>query len=139
VPALADPLARLAAARVAYLATVSAGGAPHVVPIVLAVDGDRILTAIDGKPKAPGRPRRLANIAANPHVAVLADHYDDGDWSRLWWVRADGVARIAEACAEREHGLASLRARYAQYRGEVALDGPLVVVEITAIRGWSMA
>jgi PPOX class probable F420-dependent enzyme len=137
VPPLADPLARLAAARVAYLATASADGTPHVVPIVLAVDGERILTAIDGKPKAARRPRRLANIAENPRVAVLAEQYDDGDWSRLWWVRADGRARIAESGAEREHGLAALRARYAQYRGQVALDGPLVVIEIDAVRGWA--
>jgi PPOX class probable F420-dependent enzyme len=138
VPPLADPLARLAAARVAYLATASAAGVPHVVPIVLALDGERIVTAIDGKPKGPGRPRRLANIAENPRVAVLADRYDDADWSRLWWVRADGRARIVEQGPERERGLAALRARYVQYRGDVALDGALVVIEIDVVRGWAM-
>ena len=31
--------------------------------------------------------RRLANIAVNPRVAVVVNHYED-DWHALWWVRA---------------------------------------------------
>ena len=82
--------ALFAAARVARLATVTPDGSPHVVPIVFAVDGDTIYTAVDGKPKRSRQLQRLANIAAHPRVTVLADRYDE-DWSQLWWVRADGV------------------------------------------------
>ena len=74
-----------AAAPVARLATVGPDGCPHLVPVVFAVDGDVVYTAVDGKPKVSLRLRRLANIAARPQVSLLVDHYDD-DWSRLWWV-----------------------------------------------------
>jgi len=94
-----------------------------------ALAGDVIHTAVDGKPKRSRRLRRLANIAANPRVSVLADHYED-DWSRLWWVRADGVARILDASPA---GLAALTERYPQYR---ATPPPGPFLEITVER-WS--
>ena len=43
--------------------TADAVGAPHVVPIVFAVDGDRVYSAVDAKPKRTRALRRLANIA----------------------------------------------------------------------------
>jgi PPOX class probable F420-dependent enzyme len=116
-------------ARVARLATVDATGAPHLVPIVFAVTGDRIHTAVDAKPKRTRALRRLANIAAEPRVSVLADHYDD-DWTQLWWVRADGTARVHDGSAE---ALAALTGRYPQYRGTPP-PGPFI--EIT-VRRWS--
>ncbi len=63
-------------------------------PIVFAVDGDTVYSAVDHKPKRTTALRRLANVAENPAVALLVDDYDDADWSRLWWVRADGIARL---------------------------------------------
>jgi len=116
-------------APVARLATVRDDGAPHLVPIVFAVDGDVIYSAVDAKPKRTRSLRRLANIAAEPRVSVLADHYAD-DWSRLWWVRADGTARVLDASPA---GLAALTARYPQYR-ETPPPGPFL--EITVER-WS--
>jgi PPOX class probable F420-dependent enzyme len=124
--------ALLRAARVARLATAGRDGAPHVVPVCFALDGDRIVTAIDHKPKRGGRLRRLANIAANPRVAVLADHYDDADWSRLWWVRADGIASILESEPD---AAAALQARYPQYRDQPPA-GPVVVIEVQRWTGW---
>jgi PPOX class probable F420-dependent enzyme len=71
-----DARARFAAARVARLATAGGDGRPHLVPVTFAVEGDTVYTAVDdAKPKATMRLRRLANIAANPAVALLADHY----------------------------------------------------------------
>ena len=128
---------RFALARVARLATVSDDGAPHLVPITFAIDGDRIVTAVDAKPKRGGRLRRLANIRANPRVSLLADEYDD-DWEKLWWVRADGEARIVEEDPELGRALALLRARYRQY-ATVALIGPAVVIEVGRWVGWSAA
>ena len=81
---------RFAAARVARLATADAAGRPHIVPITFAVDGDVVYSAVDAKPKRRTALKRLANIAANPAVALLVDHYAD-DWNELWWVRADGT------------------------------------------------
>ena len=81
----------LSAARVARLATVTAAGLPHIVPVTFAVHDGVIYTAVDAKPKSTRLLRRLDNIRHNPGVAVLADHYED-DWAALWWVRADGSA-----------------------------------------------
>ena len=106
---------RLGAARVARLATVSATGQPHLVPVTFAVDGDMIYTAVDHKPKTTTRLRRLANIAANPQVTLLADHYAD-DWDQLWWARADGHATVLTGQADIASPVALLAARYPQYQ-----------------------
>ena len=105
---------RFASAPVARLATVTPEGRPHVVPIVFALDGEVIYTAVDGKPKSTARLQRLANIEANPRVSILVDHYAD-DWSQLWWVRADGVATVAAEGPKCARGLTLLRAKYPQY------------------------
>src|ERR1700722_1842677 len=88
-----DARQRLVTARVARLATVSAAGQPHLVPVTFAADAGTIYTAVDRKPKSTTRLRRLANIAENPRVTLLADHYAD-DWTQLWWARADGHATV---------------------------------------------
>ena len=128
-PAVAE---LFASAPVARLATVGPTGAPHLVPMVFALVGDVIHSAVDGKPKRHRSLRRLANIAHEPRVSVLADRYDD-DWSRLWWVRADGVARVLDASPA---GLAALTAKYPQY---VAAPPPGPFLQITVHRwsGWS--
>ena len=124
-------------ARVARLATVGADGSPHLVPVTFAIDGNRIVTAVDAKPKREGPLRRLVNIRANPRVSLLVDEYDD-DWGKLWWVRADGTAGIVEDEPGLGRALALLRERYAQYE-TVALIGPAVVVEVERWVGWSAA
>jgi PPOX class probable F420-dependent enzyme len=126
---------RFGSAAVARLATVGSDGAPHLVPVTFAVDGDRIVTAIDAKPKRDERLRRLENITANPRVAMLVDEYDD-DWGRLWWARADGDARILGPGAELDHSLVQLRARYPQY-AEVEIIGPVIAVDVRRWSGWS--
>jgi PPOX class probable F420-dependent enzyme len=125
---------RFAAARVARLATVSGSGQPHLVPIVFALVGDRIYTAVDGKPKRTNALRRLANIAANPRVAVLVDRYDE-DWSALWWVRADGVARIVTG-PEARTGTDALTDRYPHYRAQPP-PGPVIAVDVVRWVSWS--
>src|SRR5438270_90199 len=121
---------RLADASVALLATVSADGSPHAVPICFALDGDFIYFAVDHKPKRTTDLKRLRNIAANPSVAVLVHHYEH-DWARLWWVRADGTAHVLADGDESGRAVALLIDRYAQYR-----EGPPArpVVAITAER-----
>jgi PPOX class probable F420-dependent enzyme len=132
-----DARARFAAARVARLATAGGDGRPHLVPVTFAVEGDTVYTAVDdAKPKATMRLRRLANIAANPAVALLADHYED-DWAALWWVRADGTARVVEPGepeAVRARDL--LAARYAPYR-DAPPPGPVIAVAVERWSGWS--
>jgi PPOX class probable F420-dependent enzyme len=124
---------RFATAAVARLATLSADGCPHLVPVVFALAGDTVYTAVDGKPKSTRRLRRLANIAANPRVSLLVDHYDD-DWTQLWWVRADGLACILDDEAA-DGARALLRAKYPQYQ-VVPLDGPVIAVHVSRWSSW---
>jgi PPOX class probable F420-dependent enzyme len=129
---------RLAAARVGRLATVTAGGGPHVVPCCFAlagaVAGDRIVSAVDAKPKTTPALRRLANLRARPRAALLVDHYDE-DWSTLWWVRADGAGRVVEAGRERDEALDLLAAKYDQYARQRP-PGAVVVIEVDGWRAW---
>ena len=126
---------RFAAARVARLATADAAGRPHLVPIVFAVEGDRVYSAVDAKPKRTTALRRLANVRENPAAAVLVDHYDD-DWSALWWVRADGRGRVLDAAAEEaEQAVALLAERYPQQRAV----GAVLAIDVERWTGWSAA
>ena len=134
----AEARALFASARVARLATVDSEGRPHLVAITFAVDGDEIVSAVDHKPKRTTRLRRLANIEANPRVSVLADHYED-DWSRLWWARADGLARVVEpGTDERERAVDGLVARYPQYEDRRP-EGSVIVISVSRWSGWRAA
>ncbi|HTY33478.1 TIGR03668 family PPOX class F420-dependent oxidoreductase [Mycobacterium sp.] len=128
-----DPKVRFTQSPIARLATTAPGGAPHLVPVVFAVgEQDVVYTAVDAKPKSTRRLRRLANIEGNPQVSLLVDHYDD-DWSRLWWVRADGLAAIHSGGQAADTGFRLLRAKYPQYQS-VSLNGPVIAV---TVRRWS--
>jgi PPOX class probable F420-dependent enzyme len=126
--------ARLGEARVGRLATVTPGGRPHLVPCCFVLFGDTVYSAVDAKPKRTAALRRLDNIRANPAVSLLVDHYDE-DWSTLWWVRADGTARVLDHGGEADAALALLRRKYPQY-GDVALTGPVIALEVAAWRAW---
>ncbi|MDQ3932354.1 MAG: TIGR03668 family PPOX class F420-dependent oxidoreductase [Actinomycetota bacterium] len=126
---------RLAEARVARLATVRPDGRPHLVPITFALATDRVVSAVDHKPKSTTDLQRLKNIAANSSVSVLVDHYQE-DWSGLWWVRADGRGTIVEAGPDRERAISLLRDKYAHYR-EDPPHGPAIVVDIERWSSWS--
>ncbi len=127
---------RFAAARVARLATADAEGVPHVVPVVFAVEGDTVVVAVDHKPKRTTALKRLANVRANPRVALLADHYADDDWDALWWARADDADRARA-------GLASGRACRRAARGALpaapgaTARGPRPQRRRDALVGWS--
>jgi PPOX class probable F420-dependent enzyme len=132
-----------AAARVARLATADGAGVPHLVPVTFVVeslrdggqDTDVVWFAVDHKPKSGTNLRRLRNIAANPLVSFLADCYDE-DWSRLWWVRADGVADVLRAPEQRREPVALLREKYPQY-DRTPPDGAVVRTRVTRWSGWS--
>jgi PPOX class probable F420-dependent enzyme len=132
----AEAIRRFASAPVARLATTGADGRPHLVPITFAVldGGQTIVTAVDHKPKRTRALRRLANIAVNPSVTVLVDHYD-ADWSALWWVRADGRADVRPG-GQTPAALSALAARYPQY-SERLPSGPLIVISVTVWSGWA--
>jgi PPOX class probable F420-dependent enzyme len=130
----AEARSRFAAARVARLATADAQGRPHLIPIVFAVDGDRVYSVVDAKPKRTRALRRLANVSQNPAVALLVDHYDDSDWDALWWVRAEGQARILDPQEpEAATAIALLKQRYPQQRA----TGQVLAVDVERWSGWA--
>jgi PPOX class probable F420-dependent enzyme len=127
--------ALVAEARVARLATTEADGRPHLVPLCFVLEGDVLYSAVDRKPKRSPRLKRLENVALHPEVTLLVDHYEE-DWSRLWWVRLRGTARILEDGAEHDRALSLLAAKYEQYRSEPP-PGPVIAVGLNEWRGWS--
>jgi PPOX class probable F420-dependent enzyme len=126
---------RFGNARIARLATVDAGGQPHLVPLCFTLIGARIVSVVDAKPKRSVKLRRLANIWAQPRVSVLVDEYDE-DWTRLWWVRADGAARVVEEGIDRDDAVAALQAKYPQYEAQPP-GGPVIEILVDRWRGWS--
>lgn len=119
----------------ATLATVDGTGAPHLVPVVFAVEGSTVWSATDGKPKRGTALRRYANIRANPRVSLLVQHWDER-WDELWWVRADGAATIHTRQSTVDRAVHLLRAKYPQY-AQVEVGAPVLAVEVAAWRGWS--
>ncbi len=68
-------------------------------------------------------------------MAVLVDHYED-DWSRLWWVRADGRARVLLPGDEEDRARALLAAKYPPYR-EAPPPGPVIAVDVDRWSTWA--
>lgn len=140
----------LDAARVGALATADGDGHPHVVPVVFVLDGGRIYTPIDGKPKRdPSGLRRLRNIRENPRVSLLVSWYEE-DWARLGFVLIRGTAMILESGsadsrpakkeAECRSAEALLREKYPQYE-KVPLGGPgclFIRITLDQVTSWGI-
>ena len=125
---------RIAESPVARLATLDGDGRPHLVPIVFALAGDTLYSAVDAKPKRSRTLRRVANARRRPAVTVLIDHYDE-DWTQLWWIRLRGEARVLDSGEEAADALALLAAKYEQYR-RAAPGVPVLAIDISEWRAW---
>jgi PPOX class probable F420-dependent enzyme len=127
---------RLAREPRAVLATLRPDGSAALVPIVFAHVGGALWSPIDGKPKRDSALARLANIAREPRVSVLLDAYGE-DWSRLWWLRVEGAARIEDRDIARAE--AALRAKYAQYATTPlhADEAQLLRIELARVTSWA--
>jgi PPOX class probable F420-dependent enzyme len=122
-------------ASVGRLATIDAAQRPNIVPICFALEGERVFTAIDAKPKRTRELKRLKNIRARPAVSVLVDHFEE-DWSRLWWVVAEGTAEIVSDPAEAERAIDLLVAKYSQYQ-RARPAGPVIAIVVETWRSWA--
>ena len=133
-----DALARLRAARVGRLATVTPEGGPHVVPFVFALvergSDVRAYWAVDRKPKRTPDLARIRNLERTPEVEFVVDAYGE-DWATLWWVRCSGSARVVADEAERAEALEALEAKYEPYEHEPP-EGRVVAIDIERITGW---
>lgn len=126
---------RVSQARIARLATLSPVGAPHLVPLCFCLQGESLYSAVDGKPKRTPALQRLANVAADPRVCVLIDHYEES-WGRLWWIRLDGIARRLPAGPATASAIGLLAAKYVQYRAAIP-PGPVLAIELRRWTGWA--
>ena len=129
----------LVAERVARLATADNSGSPHVIPVCFWFDGAKLYFVIDEKPKrARGIGlKRMRNIAENPRVAFVADHYED-DWTQLGYVMIRGTARIVEDSEEYMMVLRKLRDKYLPYRTmQLSPDrNPIVRIDPERVNVW---
>lgn len=129
-----DPWELLAASPVAVLGTVRPSGRPHLVPITFVIVDDKVVTAVDDKPKRSKRLQRLRNIESDRRVTVLAHHYDE-DWRRLWWVRLDGTAYVRPGPPGPDLAR-DFAAKYSQYALEPP-TGSFIEVVPEGITAWS--
>ena len=137
--ALADDHRRfLKAQRVAHLATADAHGRPHVLPVCFAVSRNKIYITIDDKPKRADSAslKRLRNIAENPAVALVADRYDDKNWSQLGWVMVRGNAEILDTGSEHATAQQLLRNRYPQMVAMALEKHPVIAIHIDQVTSW---
>jgi PPOX class probable F420-dependent enzyme len=129
--------ARLAAHDHGVLCTVHAERGVDAVPVVYVVDeAGCVGVPVDRvKPKASSRLQRERNLEADPRAALLVEHWDRGDWSRLWWVRAE-LRWQGDADPAREAELAARLARaYPQYREQPFTR--VLVLRIVGVAGWA--
>lgn len=125
-------------ARIAHLATADRSGQPHAVPICFVFDDKYFYSPIDEKPKrtAPAKLKRLRNIAENPQVSLVIDHYDE-NWSKLAYVLITGAARIMQRGQKHRLAVTLLRRKYSQYRTMAIDRRPVIVIKPKRITGWS--
>jgi hypothetical protein len=131
-----EALSLLARHRHGVLCTLHAERGVDAVPVAYALDGEGFVgVPVDVvKPKASLRLQRERNLEADSRATLLIEHWDDADWSRLWWVRTE--LRWERDPAGREDDLAALLAeRYRQYR-----DRPfarVLVLRVVGVTGWA--
>ena len=133
----ADQVELLAHAPVGRLATASADGVPHVIPVCYALMDGLIYSVLDQKPKRASltRLRRVRNIRANPQVSLVVDHYEE-NWERLWYILISGTAQLLEEGAERPDAIQILREKYAQYRLMNIDPNPVIKITPSNVVSW---
>jgi PPOX class probable F420-dependent enzyme len=115
-------------ARVCRVATVSAEGVPHAVPVCHALNGQKLYIGSDDDAT------KVRNVQANPRVTVVVDEYSD-HWGSLKGVMIQGRGRLIERGPPFSRARARLYEKYPQYPKEAALSASdSVIVEVTPMR-----
>ncbi len=111
--------------RVCRIATASAEGQPHLVPVCHVVAGGKVyIGSGDGGAK-------VRNLRANPRVTVTVDLYSD-HWGSLKGVMIQGRAKLIERGPAFQRARKKLYAKYPQYAKEAAIaPSDSVVIEVT--------
>jgi PPOX class probable F420-dependent enzyme len=114
----------LADERIARLGIMDDADRPRVLPVTFALHGGRLYTAVDQKPKRPGRePARVRFLRRRPDAALTVDRYED-DWEQLAWVQVLCAVDVIEPADDRA-GLGALCEKYEPYR-QAPPPGPLL-------------
>jgi hypothetical protein len=132
-----DARARLAAQVHGVCCTLHSERGPDPVPVVYALDDDDFVgIPIDRvKPKSSPLLQRELNLQADPRAALLVEHWDSSDWSRLWWVRADLRPEDDPSAARVDDLAARLARTVPQYA-----DKPfhrVLVLRVVGLTGWA--
>jgi hypothetical protein len=129
--------ARLAAHVHGVCCTVHEERGPDPVPVVYALDdGGFVGIPIDRvKPKASSRLQRERNLQTDPRAALLVEHWDSEDWTRLWWVRAE-LRREDDPSPVRVDDLAARLARTVPQYADQPFDRVLVL-RLVGLTGWA--
>ncbi len=133
-----DALARLIAHDHGVLSTLHPERGVDSVPVVYAAGDGHVGVPIDRvKPKGDGRLQRERNLERDPRAALLIEGWDRGDWTQLWWVRAQ-LRHVTDPPRRRRSALEDrLATDFAQYR-----DRPfarMLVLEVVHVSGWAAA
>ncbi len=111
--------------RICRVATAGPGGMPHAVPVCQVVDDGKIYFASDVKG------RKMANLEANPQVAVTVDLYYEA-WARLSGVMVQGRVTLIRKGPRFRRIRQMLYDKYPQYPVRAPLDeSDSVIVEVT--------
>ena len=115
-------------ARVCRVATVSADGVPHAVPVCHVLAGQKLYVA------SGDDATKIRNLKANPRITVTVDEYSD-HWDGLKGVMIQGHARLIARGPEFTRARARLYAKYPQYPKEAAIaTSDSVIIEVTPTR-----
>ncbi len=131
----AEALRRAAAADHGVLATLHEPHGADLVPACFAIVEDRVAIPVDSvKPKGSTALGRIRNLERDPRATLLVEHWDAGDWTRLWWVRLLLVRSVepVERVAELER---ALRDRYPQYAEAPFVE--ILTFRINGVGGWA--
>ncbi len=129
--------ARLAAYDHGILCTLHTERGVDAVPVAYVMDGDGYVgIPVDRvKPKSSSRLQRERNLERDPRATLLVEHWDPGDWSELWWVRAELRWQPDPSAARGEAMAKGLARRYPQYA-----DQPfdrVLVLRVLGMTGWA--
>jgi PPOX class probable F420-dependent enzyme len=107
----------------ARLATVSKELMPHVIPVVYAMDEEKVIVAVDYGTK------KLENLKANPRVSLVVD---ESEPNRAVFIQ--GTAAILERGPEYRRLLEILFKKFEVYRKNPWTEGESPILSITPLK-----
>jgi uncharacterized protein len=106
--------------EVGRLATASKDLTPHVIPVIYAMDGEKVIVAVDYGTK------KLKNLRENPKVAIVVDEYEP---NRAVFIQ--GSCKILERGPEYLRLLKILFKKFDFYRENPWGEGESPILSIT--------